>query len=210
MKTIFKNISYILILMIGFSISAQNTNGRDLIEVQVDGLGCPFCAYGLEKKFKEFKGIKDIAIDIETGDFSFTYPTDKKLGLKKVMEQVVKAGYTPNETKITRADGTLLTSASTITKQTIDMEEMSFFVNGKCGMCKSRIEKTLLNMEGIALANWDQKSKTVTVTYDPKTVKKNNMQKAVAAAGHDTKNTIATDEDYNNLPPCCNYKREVQ
>lgn len=49
----------------------------DAFEVQVDGLGCPFCAYGLEKKFKEFKGIKEVKIDIETGDFSFAYPAEK-------------------------------------------------------------------------------------------------------------------------------------
>ncbi|MGB5983605.1 MAG: heavy-metal-associated domain-containing protein [Nonlabens sp.] len=208
MKNIFKKISYILILFIGFTALAQTQEGRDLVEVQVDGLGCPFCAYGLEKKFKEFKGIDDIAIDIETGDFSFSYPADKKIGLKAILEQVKKAGYTPNEAKITRANGAIVTSSKNTTKKTTDMEEMTFFVNGKCGMCKSRIEKTLLNVQGVAVANWDQKSKTVTVLHDPSTVSKKEMQHAVAGAGHDTKNVMADDQDYNSLPPCCNYKRE--
>jgi len=208
MKNIFKKTSYILILLIGFTGLAQAQEGRDLVEVQVDGLGCPFCAYGLEKKFKEFKGIDDIAIDIETGDFSFSYPAEKNIGLKAILEQVKKAGYTPNEAKITRASGATVTSTMNATKKTIDMEEMSFFVNGKCGMCKSRIEKTLLNVPGVAIANWDQKSKTVTVFHDPSTVSKKEMQKAVADVGHDTKDIKADNKDYDSLPPCCNYKRE--
>jgi mercuric ion binding protein len=87
----------------------------DAFEVQVDGLGCPFCAYGLEKKFKEFKGIKDVKIDIETGDFSFQYPAEKSLSLIAVVQQVEKAGYTPMKTVITRANGVVETDAQLAT-----------------------------------------------------------------------------------------------
>jgi len=88
-----------------FSISAQKS--YDQFEVQVDGLGCPFCAYGLEKKFKELKGIKDVKIDIETGDFTFIYPSEKTLTLEDVKKQVEKAGYTPITSKVTRASGAI-------------------------------------------------------------------------------------------------------
>ena len=65
-------------MMTMFSANGQK-KAMDKFMVQVDGLGCPFCAYGLEKKFKEFKGIKAVKIDIETGDFSFKYPAEKAL-----------------------------------------------------------------------------------------------------------------------------------
>ena len=87
--------------------SIQAQKAYDAFEIQVDGLGCPFCAYGLEKKFKEFKGIKAIVIDIETGDFSFRYPTEKGLTLVAAQEQVIKAGYTPKHAKVTRHNGTV-------------------------------------------------------------------------------------------------------
>ena len=48
----------ILLAVVMVSAFAQAQKTFDQFEVQVDGLGCPFCAYGLEKKFKEFKGIK--------------------------------------------------------------------------------------------------------------------------------------------------------
>ncbi len=94
-----------VLLFVGFTleVTAQTPTDIDQFEVKVDGLGCPFCAYGLEKKFKQLKGIKKIAINIETGDFSFTYPTEKKLSLKQVETQVEKAGYSPVSIKVVRA-----------------------------------------------------------------------------------------------------------
>ncbi|ARN78711.1 heavy metal transporter [Nonlabens spongiae] len=209
MKTINKTICLILMMVMGMSLQAQNNN-RDLVEVQVDGLGCPFCAYGLEKKFKEFKGIDDIAIDIETGDFSFTYPTEKTISMKAVLDQVIRAGYTPNEAKITRANGAVVTTKSVEESKTIDMEEVSFYVNGTCGMCKSRIEKTLLGLDGLAVAEWDKEKKEVTVFHDPKRLSVEQMQQSLLAVGHDTDDDMATDKAYKNLPPCCKYKREVK
>lgn len=94
-------------------LTAYNTTAQkqvDTFMIQVDGLGCPFCAYGLEKKFKELKGIKNLKIDIETGDFSFTYPAEKALTMVAAAEQVKKAGYTPISTKIIRADGKIESS----------------------------------------------------------------------------------------------------
>ncbi|MFT4565961.1 MAG: mercuric ion binding protein [Saprospiraceae bacterium] len=41
------------------NVQAQDKKAdRDNFTMQVDGLGCPFYAYGLEKKFKKFKGLK--------------------------------------------------------------------------------------------------------------------------------------------------------
>lgn len=209
MKKINKYICLIILLLSGAGLQAQN-DGRDLVEVQVDGLGCPFCAYGLEKKFKEFKGIDDIAIDIETGDFSFTYPTEKTISMKAVLEQVSKAGYTPNEAKITRANGAVVTTKTVEESKTIDMEEISFYVNGTCGMCKSRIEKTLLGLDGLAIAEWNKEKKEVTVFHDPKKLSVDQMQESLLAVGHDTGDEMATEKAYKNLPPCCKYKREVK
>lgn len=186
---------------------AQSNNDRDNFEVQVDGLGCPFCAYGLEKKFKEFKGIKNIAIDIETGDFSFTFPTAKALTMDAVVAQVVKAGYTPNEAKITRADGTIETNTSEETVAMNNLETARMHVNGMCGMCKARIEKATSTVTGVASATWDVDTKMLTVKYDKELTDENIIEKAAAAVGHDTEGTRATNEAYDNLHPCCKYKR---
>ncbi|MGJ8685349.1 MAG: heavy-metal-associated domain-containing protein [Nonlabens sp.] len=206
-----KKITVILSIMIGLlaftQADAQTNKDRDQYEVQVDGLGCPFCAYGLEKKFKEFKGIKDVAIDIETGDFSFSYPASKPLSMEKVVAQVVKAGYTPNDAKITRANGTIETNEKTDDVAMGDVTSAKVFVNGMCGMCKARIEKATTALAGVASATWDADTKMLSVSYDSKQTSEAAIEKAAAAVGHDTKGTVATDKAYDNLHACCKYER---
>ncbi|HVI49179.1 MAG TPA: cation transporter [Chitinophaga sp.] len=82
----------------------------------------------------------------------------------------------------------------------------TFKVYGSCNMCKKRIE-TAAAGEGIAKAEWDLKTNMMTVTYDPAKVTITNIQKRIAAAGHDTESETAPDEVYSKLPGCCLYER---
>ncbi len=36
-------------------------------EMRVDGLACPFCAYGIEKKLKAIEGTDKITVDLDKG-----------------------------------------------------------------------------------------------------------------------------------------------
>ncbi len=188
------------------TINAQK-KGVDQITAKVDGLGCPFCAYGLEKKMKEFKGIKKMKIDIETGILTFNFPSSEMLSIEKIEAQVNKAGYTPINIEIKRMDGTLETSKQdTKVADVGDLKTIKFFVAGNCGMCKSRIEKAAKEVAGVQEATWNQKTKLVTVkTF--KEVLQNDIEKAIATAGHDTKNEKAKDDTYSELPVCCLYER---
>ncbi len=65
------------------------------VTVRVDGLSCPFCAYGLEKRIKKMEGVKDLTIDIETGTVTVIYK-DKKFFTEQGLSKTVKeAGFTP-------------------------------------------------------------------------------------------------------------------
>jgi len=207
-----KNI-LIIISVLAFTINinkATAQSDRDQIEVQVDGLGCPFCVYGLEKKFKEFKGIKDVKIEMETGLFNFTYPSEKEMTLEKVESQVDKAGYTAVTTKITRGDGTVEESKQNITELSDKSEIVSkdIFVAGNCGMCQARIEKTANSIAGVVKAEWDKDNKMLTLEYDKSQTSIGEISESIAKAGHDTKYSKAEDEVYNDLSGCCQYDRE--
>lgn len=199
-------VSALLTLMVVFSTVAQE--GKDKFMVQVDGLGCPFCAYGLEKKFKEFKGIKNVKIDIETGDFSFSYPAEKALMLTDVEKQVEKAGYTPITAKVERANGKVEESlASEMSKKSEGTVSKNVAVAGNCAMCEARIIKAAELVKGVSAVSWDKDTKIMKVSFDAGLISLENIEKEVAAAGHDTKNHQAHTDDYGNLPACCKYKR---
>ncbi len=205
-----KNIIIILasIFFLGMTIStnAQSKN-MDGFTIQVDGLGCPFCAYGLEKKFKELKGIKKISIEMETGNMKFQYPADKQLSIEQVKTQVEKAGYTPVSVIITRANGHVETSANQNTStNTNELKTTSLVVAGNCEMCKARIENAVRKLEGVQFAEWNKETKELQVKHSTH-VSLANIEKTIAKVGHDTKTVKANKSTYNNLPGCCQYKR---
>ena len=106
---------------------------------------------------------------------------------------------------------TVSTSAQTQDHSKMNMNQMSaktetFKVWGACGMCKTRIEKTV-TAEGATKASWDAKSQLLTVTYDPSKTSKDALSKKLASVGHDTEKFKAPDDVYAKLPGCCHYER---
>tara|TARA_B100000686_G_C16112422_1_gene628544 strand:+ start:206 stop:601 length:396 start_codon:yes stop_codon:yes gene_type:complete len=89
--------------------------------------------------------------------------------------------------------------------------EISFGVRGNCGMCKTTIQKAALSVDGVEEASWDMQTKVLDIrtnsNLDSITVK---IHEAVAKSGYDTGLISANDEDYNNLPGCCQYNREME
>lgn len=81
-----------------------------------------------------------------------------------------------------------------------------FKVFGNCGMCKKRIQKAA-KIDGVTAADWNVDSKILTISFDEKKVKPNQVQEAVAAIGHDTELYKADDAVYAELPECCQYER---
>jgi len=78
-------------------------------------------------------------------------------------------------------------------------------VLGNCDLCKARIEKAA-KIEGVSKAEWSDETKMLTLVYEPTKVKSDDVQKKIAAVGHDTEKFKADDKAYNSLPVCCKYR----
>jgi copper chaperone CopZ len=86
-----------------------------------------------------------------------------------------------------------------------EVSEAEFKVFGNCGMCKSRIEKTL-KIKGVKLAKWDKKTKMLKVAYIESEITLDSIKQKIAAVGHDTEEFKAPDSVYEKLPACCLYR----
>lgn len=80
-------------------------------------------------------------------------------------------------------------------------------VSGNCVMCKSRIEKAAMSVNGVIAANWDVDAKVVHLDFDANVTSKEQISKAIAEVGHDTELHKASDAVYKDLPGCCLYDR---
>ena len=67
------------------------------VKLRVDGIACPFCSRGLEKKLSEISGVEQIEINIEEAFVVLTIEKDKKISRKETFDAVKKAGFTPVE-----------------------------------------------------------------------------------------------------------------
>ncbi|MBU2975456.1 heavy-metal-associated domain-containing protein [Zobellia sp. B3R18] len=85
-------------------------------------------------------------------------------------------------------------------------KKMTFDVNGKCAMCKERIEEAALNVKGVKYASWDIPTHQLAVIMDERKTDPMKIKTAIVAVGHDTKELKATEEAYESVHPCCRYR----
>jgi copper chaperone CopZ len=102
-----KKLKYSIILIVAMLVFnlrstttiAQEDTGKAYIQIRVDGLSCPFCAYGLEKKLKKVDGAKNLLIELEEGLVSLDVPNNKKPSEAAIKKIVTDAGFTPRAIK---------------------------------------------------------------------------------------------------------------
>ncbi len=203
MRTIYFLAFYMLVTS---SITAQT----DHIYAKINGMGCAYCANGIERAFKDLKQKKSFKIDLQEGTMDFDYPASEAIGHEAILQRVDKAGYTVTEINIKRSDGTIF-EWKTESKPSKDKEKQNteaiFTVLGNCGMCKTRIENAVNELDGIFFAFWDSKTQKLHVRFDANKISQEDIELEVASIGHDTEKFKASDEVYENLHGCCKYDR---
>ncbi|MDQ6987538.1 MAG: heavy metal-associated domain-containing protein [Mariprofundaceae bacterium] len=80
------------------TVFAQGTT-EQTATIQVDGLSCPFCTYGLEKNLKKVKGVGSVHIDMKAGKATVLLKTDANVDDQALRKAVEKAGFTPRDIK---------------------------------------------------------------------------------------------------------------
>ena len=78
-----------LVLMSVSAFAAQQA-----YKLRVDGLACPFCAYGIEKKLNAIKGVQGVGVDIASGTVNVTMAEGASLDEATAKQAVKDAGFT--------------------------------------------------------------------------------------------------------------------
>ncbi len=93
----------LLLLFLTQGATAQAAKALGLLEVsvQVDGLSCPFCAYGLEKKLRKVENVARLEIRVDEGRAVVTPESGTSLELGELEQAVRDGGFTPREVLVT-------------------------------------------------------------------------------------------------------------
>ncbi len=83
----------ILALLLAATAATPETVEKQF-RLRVDGLACPFCAYGIEKSLGKVAGVTRVEIDIRTGSILVTASKISGLTERAAREAVEAAGFT--------------------------------------------------------------------------------------------------------------------
>lgn len=62
--------------------------------MRVDGLACPYCAYGIEKKLKQIEGVEKIDVDLDKGLVTVAVREGVELTEPQMKQLFKDAGFT--------------------------------------------------------------------------------------------------------------------
>lgn len=87
----------VLTLLLTFTIS-EKADAQDKIEdpditVGIDGLVCPFCAYGANKNFKRLEEVEAVYISIDNGIADLKLKEGHTLSEEKIKKTIDDAGF---------------------------------------------------------------------------------------------------------------------
>lgn len=88
--------------------------------------------------------------------------------------------------------------------------DFSIGVKGNCGMCKTKIEKAVKELDFVKNAEWGIKTKILDVEFiDSVNFDLDALNSAINQSGYETMNTTADQTAYDGLPMCCKYDRNM-
>ncbi len=96
------NKQFIVSALIGmfFQTSAVFAEIKE-VNIEVEGLTCPFCISGLEQKLKAVDGVAQAEIDLKTGNTHITINDKTFTSVEDLNNAVRKAGFSSGKTTVT-------------------------------------------------------------------------------------------------------------
>ena len=63
--------------------------------VAVDGMACPFCAFGIEKRLRKVEGVESVAVSTKEGTATLVAKAGASIDVQQIPGAVKAAGFTP-------------------------------------------------------------------------------------------------------------------
>tara|TARA_R110000850_G_scaffold215671_2_gene341284 strand:- start:173 stop:478 length:306 start_codon:yes stop_codon:yes gene_type:complete len=83
----------LLVLFLILLWSSASFAGDVRYQLEVDGLACPFCAYGIEKKLSQLDGVEQVETDVANGRVDVDMADGQNLSEDQARQAVKDAGF---------------------------------------------------------------------------------------------------------------------
>ncbi len=94
-----RSVIFIFFILAVIFCPMESFAGQKVI-VEVAGVSCPFCAFGLEKKLKQLPGAERVTIKINEAKAEIEVADGKEITRGQIEQAVKEAGFTPGKIEI--------------------------------------------------------------------------------------------------------------
>ena len=70
-----------------------------VLEIDIDGMTCPFCVYSLEKELGKLSEVEEVLISLKLNKARLTLKEGAHIDADTLQDVVLRAGYTPGEVR---------------------------------------------------------------------------------------------------------------
>ncbi len=94
-----RGVIIVMVVMAVVSLIAASAMAQTKHVIGVDGMSCPFCAYGLEKKLKKVKDVESVTLDLNEGKIMVMAKAGATIKEESLRKAVHDAGFTVSSLK---------------------------------------------------------------------------------------------------------------
>lgn len=79
------------------STIAQSAGSAQPVDIQVSGMTCPFCVYGVKKKLEQLPGVARAQVSLDKKMARITPQSGQTLDMDRIREAITEAGFSPGQ-----------------------------------------------------------------------------------------------------------------
>ena len=83
--------------MMSTNAQVETDQNRVYIKIEIKGLACPYCAFGMEKELKKVSGVENVEIELKTGMAYISTPIEQKPTKENLEKIITDSGFTFGE-----------------------------------------------------------------------------------------------------------------
>lgn len=91
----------LLFLSMPFSLLA---GGGKVVEVNVEGMTCPFCSQGVQGMLKEIPGVEGVQVSLELKKARIHFKENSQPDMAAIKKAVEKAGFRPGTPTVVKGE----------------------------------------------------------------------------------------------------------
>jgi copper chaperone CopZ len=76
-----------------------------VVEVEVSGLTCPFCAWGVERNVEKVSGVESCDVSVEEGKARIVLSPGATADIEAIKRAILDAGFSPGQATVPSAGG---------------------------------------------------------------------------------------------------------